>query len=216
MSNQPDQQARTVLPIPDQPRTGLITYDAKIRIRDIPRLRTFGLRRAHPTFSLSCSTTSASVRRARSVGPCQTPTAERLAADGLKYNRFHTCALCSPTRQALLTGRNHHSVGMGGITEIATGAPGYCSVLPNTCARCQDAQVERLCHRAVRQVPRSPGVADQPGGPVQCLAHRRRRLRVFLRLHRREAHQWYPSLYEGRRRSRWSEPPRRGITSWRT
>ena len=65
-------------------------------------------------------------------GPCQTPNAEKLAASGLKYNRFHTTALCSPTRQALLTGRNHHSVGMGGITEIATGAPGYCSVLPNT------------------------------------------------------------------------------------
>ena len=50
-------------------------------------------------------------------GPCQTPSAERLAASGLKFNRFHTTALCSPTRQALLTGRNHHSVGMGGITE---------------------------------------------------------------------------------------------------
>ena len=59
---------------------------------------------------------------------CSTPTAERLAADGLKYNRFHTTALCSPTRQALLTGRNHHAVGMGGITEIATSAPGYNSV----------------------------------------------------------------------------------------
>src|SRR5205814_1478965 len=53
-------------------------------------------------------------------------------AAGLKYNRFHTTALCSPTRAALLTGRNHHSAGMGGITEIATGAPGYSSVLPNT------------------------------------------------------------------------------------
>ena len=67
-------------------------------------------------------------------GPCSTPTAERLAANGLKYNRFHTTALCSPTRQALLTGRNHHSVGMGGITEIATSAPGYNSIRPNTCA----------------------------------------------------------------------------------
>ena len=54
--------------------------------------------------------------------------------DGLKYNRFHTTALCSPTRQALLTGRNHHSVGMGGITEIATSAPGYNSIRPNTAA----------------------------------------------------------------------------------
>ena len=67
-------------------------------------------------------------------GPCSTPTAERLAAGGLKYNRFHTTALCSPTRAALLTGRNHHTVGMGGITEIATSAPGYNSLRPNTCA----------------------------------------------------------------------------------
>jgi len=53
-------------------------------------------------------------------GPCHTPAAERLAGGGLKYIRFHTTALCSPTRQALLTGRNHHAVGMGGITELAT------------------------------------------------------------------------------------------------
>ena len=55
-------------------------------------------------------------------GPCNTPNAERLAAGGLRYNRFHTTALCAPTRQALLTGRNHHSVGMGSITETATSA----------------------------------------------------------------------------------------------
>ena len=63
-------------------------------------------------------------------GPCNTPSFDRLAADGLKYTRFHTTALCSPTRAALLSGRNHHSVGMGGITEIATSAPGYSSVRP--------------------------------------------------------------------------------------
>ena len=67
-------------------------------------------------------------------GPCSTPVAERLAASGLKYNRFHTTALCSPTRAALLSGRNHHAVGMGGVTEIATSAPGYSSVRPNTAA----------------------------------------------------------------------------------
>jgi Sulfatase len=67
-------------------------------------------------------------------GPCQTPNFERLAANGLKYNRFHTTALCSPTRQALLTGRNHHAVGMGSITEIAASAPGYSSVRPNAAA----------------------------------------------------------------------------------
>ena len=67
-------------------------------------------------------------------GPCQTPNFERLAEKGLRYNRFHTTALCSPTRQALLTGRNHHAVGMGGITEIATSAPGYNSIRPKSAA----------------------------------------------------------------------------------
>lgn len=67
-------------------------------------------------------------------GPCATATAERLAAGGLKYTRFHTTALCSPTRAALLTGRNHHSVSMGVITELATSAPGYTSSIPNTAA----------------------------------------------------------------------------------
>jgi len=67
-------------------------------------------------------------------GPCAAPTAERLAADGLTYNRFHVCALCAPSRQCLLTGRNHHAVGMGAITEGATSAPGYSSIRPDTAA----------------------------------------------------------------------------------
>jgi arylsulfatase len=58
-------------------------------------------------------------------GPCNTPTAERLARGGLRFNRFHTTALCSPTRAALLTGRNHHSVHTGCIMEGGTGFPGY-------------------------------------------------------------------------------------------
>ena len=96
-------------------------------------------------------------------GPCATPTAERLAANGLKYNRFHTTALCSPTRQALLTGRNHHSVGMGGITEIATSAPGLQLDPPeHRGAAGRDAQAERLLDRAVRQVPRGAGLGDEP------------------------------------------------------
>jgi arylsulfatase len=62
-------------------------------------------------------------------GPCQTPTLQKLADTGLRYNRFHTTALCSPTRAALITGRNHHSVHTGAITEAATGFPGYDSVM---------------------------------------------------------------------------------------
>ena len=62
-------------------------------------------------------------------GPINTPTLERLAREGLKYTNFHTTALCSPTRAALITGRNHHSVHSGVIIEAATGYPGYDSLI---------------------------------------------------------------------------------------
>jgi len=62
-----------------------------------------------------------------------TPTFDRLAAGGLRYANFHTTALCSPTRACLLTGRNHHSVGMGRIVELATGFPGYDARIPPSC-----------------------------------------------------------------------------------
>ncbi len=63
-------------------------------------------------------------------GPVPMPGVDKVAAAGLKYNQFHTTALCSPTRAALLTGRNHHTVHMGGITEIANSFPGYDSAVP--------------------------------------------------------------------------------------
>src|SRR5262245_59842286 len=67
-------------------------------------------------------------------GLVEMPTAERVAKNGLKYNDFHTTALCSPTRAALITGRNHHSCAAGMIQELATGYPGYSGILPKSCA----------------------------------------------------------------------------------
>ncbi|MBB4802600.1 arylsulfatase [Flavobacterium nitrogenifigens] len=67
-------------------------------------------------------------------GGITSPTMDKLAAEGLRYNKFHTTALCSPTRAALITGRNHHSASFGVITEIATGYDGYTCVLPKNCA----------------------------------------------------------------------------------
>jgi arylsulfatase A-like enzyme len=67
-------------------------------------------------------------------GLIETPNLDRLAARGLRYNQFHTTALCSPTRAALLTGRNHHSVSTGVITELASGYPGYTAILPRSAA----------------------------------------------------------------------------------
>lgn len=67
-------------------------------------------------------------------GGISTPTMDRVASNGLLYNRFHTTALCSPTRAALLTGRNHHSVGSGVIGEAGTGFPGYTGIIPSSTA----------------------------------------------------------------------------------
>ncbi len=65
-------------------------------------------------------------------GPIKMSTLDKLAQNGLKYNKFHTTALCAPTRMALLTGYNHHSNNMGVITELASSYPGYTAVRPQT------------------------------------------------------------------------------------
>lgn len=67
-------------------------------------------------------------------GPVHTPTLDRLATQGLRYNRFHVTALCSPTRAALLSGRNHHAVGFGMISETHSGFPGYDAHWPRSAA----------------------------------------------------------------------------------
>jgi arylsulfatase A-like enzyme len=131
---QDEQPGRDVLPIPDRPYEGLITYDAKDPDTSFPPIKPLRPPEGAPNVLVILIDDCGFGASSAFGGPCQTPVAERLAANGLKYNRFHTTALCSPTRQALLTGRNHHSVGMGGITEIATSAPGYTSIRPNSAA----------------------------------------------------------------------------------
>ena len=127
-------EGRHVLPIPDQPNTGLITYDAKDPDTAFPPIEPLRPPVGAPNVLIVLIDDCGFGASSAFGGPIATATAERLASNGLKYNRFHTTALCSPTRQALLTGRNHHAVGMGGITEIATSAPGYNSLRPNSAA----------------------------------------------------------------------------------
>jgi len=69
-----------------------------------------------------------------SGGPIATPELDKLAAQGLRYNNFHVNALCSPTRAALLSGRNDHQIGFGTVTDLATGYPGYNSIWPKNAA----------------------------------------------------------------------------------
>src|ERR1700739_4869729 len=121
---------RETLPIPDAQHVGLTTYDAKDTNTKYPPITMLRPPEGAPNVLIVLIDDVGFGASSAFGGPCSTPVAERLAANGLKLNRFHTTALCSPTRQALLTGRNHHSVGMGAIIEMATSAPGNNSIRP--------------------------------------------------------------------------------------
>ncbi len=130
-------------------------------------------------------------------GPIHMPTMERLADNGLKYSRFHTCALCSPTRQAMLTGRNHHSVNMGVITEQATSVPGYTSIRPNTAATI--AEVLRLngySTAAYGKMHQTPVWEVSPAGPFDRWPTGEG-FEDFYGFVAAETNQWAPTLVQG-------------------
>ncbi len=130
-------------------------------------------------------------------GPIQMPTVERLAKGGLKYNHFHTTALCSPTRAALLSGRNHHVCNMGSITETATAFPGQTGQRPNSVAPL--AEMLRLNGFATAAFGKSHETAAwevSPSGPTTRWPTRSG-FDKFYGFIGGEANQWAPTLYEG-------------------
>src|SRR5256886_12614933 len=97
-------------------------------------------------------------------GPVATPTLDKVAAEGLRYNRFHVTALCSPTRAALLSGRNHHAVGFGSISELIGGWAGFSTQWPASAA----SVAQLLPANGYRTAPRGtwPSPPDaQQGAP---------------------------------------------------
>jgi len=103
-----DDLPRTILPIPDKKYVGLTTYDAKDPDTHYPPIKALRPPKEAPNVIIFLIDDAGFGSSSVFGGPCHTPNFEKLAAGGLKYSRFHTTALCSPTRQALLTGRNHH------------------------------------------------------------------------------------------------------------
>ena len=188
---------RDILPIPDVKHVGLTTYDAKDPDTTYPPITTLRPPEGAPNVLIVLLDDVGFGGSSAFGGPCNTPTAERLAAGGLKLNRFHTTALCSPTRQALLTGRNHHSVGMGGITEIATSAPGNSSVRPKEKAPIAETLVLNgystaqfgKCHEV-------PVWEVSPVGPFHQWPTGSG-FEYFYGFVGGEANQYYPGLYEG-------------------
>jgi arylsulfatase A-like enzyme len=193
-----DQVQRAILPIPEQKHVGLTTYDAKDPATRFPPIRDVRPPAGAPNVLVILIDDVGFGATSAFGGPCQTPNFERLASNGLKYNRFHTTALCSPTRAALLTGRNHHSIGMGGITEIATSAPGYCSVIPKDKAPLpltlklngySTAQFGK-CHEV-------PVWQTSPMGPFDQWPTGGGGFEYFYGFIGGETNQWDPAIYEG-------------------
>ena len=193
-----DKISRSILPIPDVRPFSLTTYDARDPDTKYPPIRDLRPPKGAPNVLIVLIDDAGFGSSSAFGGPCQTPNAVQLAANGLKFNRFHTTALCSPTRQALLTGRNHHSAGMGGITEIATAAPGYCSVLPNTMSPL--ARTLKLNGYSTAQFGKChevPVWQTSPNGPFDAWPTGGGGFEYFYGFIGGEANQWYPSLFEG-------------------
>ena len=193
-----DRHSRGILPIPDRPGPGLTTFDAKDPDSVYPPIEPLRPPQGAPNVLVVLLDDVGFGASSAFGGPCRTPTAERLAAGGLRYNRFHTTALCAPTRQALLTGRNHHSVGMGSITETATSAPGNSSLRPNTKAPVADtlrmngystAQFGK-CHEV-------PVWQSSPMGPFDAWPTGGGGFETFYGFIGGENNQYDPALYNG-------------------
>jgi len=198
MSNQPDKHPRSILPIPERPYTGLIKYDAKDPEAKFPPIEPLRPPAGAPNVLILLLDDVGFGASSAFGGPCNTPVAERLAANGLKYTRFHTTSLCAPTRAALLTGRNHHTVGMGVVTELATSAPGYNSLRPDTCAPL--AETLKLNGYSTAQFGKChevPVWENSPMGPFNHWPAGGGGFECFYGFQAGETSQYYPALYEG-------------------
>ncbi len=189
---------RQILPIPDIQPVGLTTYDAKDPDTKYPPIVPLRPPKGAPNVLIILLDDVGFGASSAFGGPIHTPIAEKLAKNGLKYNRFHTTALCSPTRAALLTGRNHHSVGFGAITEMATSAPGNNSIRPNTCAPL--AETLKLNGYSTAQFGKChevPVWETSPMGPFTSWPTGGGGFEYFYGFIGGETNQYYPALYEG-------------------
>jgi len=121
---------RTVLPVPDPPFEGKVAPRPSESKKDFPT--EVAAPAGAPNVLLILTDDVGFGATSTFGGPVPTPTFDRVANNGVRLNRFHTTALCSPTRAALLTGRNHHSVATGGIMEVGVGYPGYNTIVPQS------------------------------------------------------------------------------------
>jgi arylsulfatase len=204
-NGKPKQKQREILPIPDEPYAGFIAYDAKDPDSKFSPIEKLVPPDAAPNVLIVLIDDAGFGSSATFGGPCASPTAQRVADKGLCYTRFHTTALCSPSRAALLSGRNHHTVSMGGITEIATSAPGYTSKRPNSMAPLPE--ILRLNGYSTAQFGKCHEVPVWEASPVGPFDRwpTGSGFEYFYGFVAGETNQWYPAIHEG---TKLVEPPK--------
>jgi arylsulfatase A-like enzyme len=190
------QQSRTpaVLPQPEPPFSGTIGRTVKESKPDFPR----GVEapKGAPNVLLIMTDDVGFGATSTFGGPIQTPTFQRLADSGLRYNSYHTTALCSPTRAALIAGRNHHSCASGVITEMATGYPGYNSVVPKSCGSVGEVLKENGYNTSwFGKMHNVPDWMSSQAGPFD-LWPSGLGFEYFYGFLGGDSDQWHPALYE--------------------
>jgi arylsulfatase A-like enzyme len=185
----------TVLPRPEAPFAGKIGTTYKESAPDYPR--PLAAPERAPNVLLILTDDTGFGHAATFGGAAATPTLDRLAANGLRYNRVHTTALCSPTRAALLTGRNHHSVGTGVIIEMGTGYPGYTGIVPKTATGLPEVlRLNGYATAAFGKWHNTPATEISPSGPFdRWPTGSTWGFEYFYGFMQGETHQYYPVLY---------------------
>jgi arylsulfatase A-like enzyme len=190
----PPAEGSAVLPVPQPQFRGVIGRKASDSTPDFPKGVTAAT--GAPNVLLIMTDDTGFGAASTFGGPIPTPTLDRLAKSGLRYNQFHTTALCSPTRAALLTGRNHQSVGMGNITEFATGYPGYTSIMPKSAGTIGNILVDNGYNTAwFGKHHLVPEWMQGPGGPFDQWAGGLG-FEYFYGFLGGDTDQWHPALFE--------------------
>lgn len=190
------QVAPEVLPKPSPPFSGKIGPTYKESTPDYPQ--PLAAPKGAPNVLLILTDDTGFGHAATFGGAAATPTLDRLAANGLRYNRFHTTAMCSPSRAALLTGRNHHSTGTGVIIEMGTGYPGYTGIVPKTTTGLPEVlRLNGYATAIFGKWHNTPSNEISPAGPFdRWPTGSTWGFEYFYGFMQGETNQYYPTLYQ--------------------
>jgi arylsulfatase len=195
MAQNPEKTGREILPIPDIPAKGKMALDA--RKAEFPKIKPLRPPEGAPNVVIVLIDDMGFGAPSVTGGPCNMPAMQKIHDDGLLYNRFHTTALCSPTRVALLTGRNHHSAGIGSVAEVATGNPGNDSVRPNSVAAIAEMlKLNGYNTAAVGKMHQTPTWEVSMSGPFDRWPTGEG-FEKFYGFVGGETNQWAPTLFNG-------------------